>query len=365
MMLETQEEENSCTYVFLKLLAKYRCDLKHFQIACNLFDKIRLLNEQENDYFKDQDEPIYQLLTSNEIAELGNAEIANHCIVNMAIRGIPSLVNAINNNDEKPEEYLNTHFFKPVQEMVNTYAANIVMLKNSKLVVNFHEYVNEHENWCSVSLACGFSQQLLDLISRMNANSRANNYPDLGVSIGISFDENVERVIAVQGRAEVFNIDAFSTAELLSHSTESDVPADIINHFNAHVSTGKDYFLNVSREQKVKDMLGTQTLQNTIYNYNGILISQKTFNKLNAEMSLHIIQLEIGEKNHIFHFISYEINGKTTELWVREGSSFRSKNDEYQQPASGSIYTYYELVQNPETLEIIRQKVNRQRQQMS
>lgn len=266
MLLNTREEENSCSYTFLQLLAEYRRNLKYFRIASNLFGSTRLIDEEEAKALQEKDEAFYSLLSSNEVTEISNTSIANHCILNMALRGVTSLKNSVKASGKNPEEYLNSNFFKAIQQMVEHYDANVVMLKTTKLVVSFNEYVDRHEDWNAVGSACDLAQKLLDLSRQFNQHNSQQGLPDLGGSIGIAFEEGLNRPRDENANLELYNLDAFTTAELLSHSTESDVPPEVLEHFNAHITTGKEYFLNISREQKAKDLLGHQTMQNTVYN---------------------------------------------------------------------------------------------------
>ncbi|PCH62990.1 MAG: hypothetical protein COC19_01955 [SAR86 cluster bacterium] len=292
-------------------LARFRRDLKLQRFSHRIFNRIRILQSSEDLALSKQANTLYFLPTGDE-QELSQERIQRHCVLKADIRGSTTVIEDLLSRGLNPASYFSLRFFKPISDILENYGAIKVFHEGDALILSFLEFENSPQQWFCVSRACGLAREILRIVNLNNLYSKKMNLPLLELGIGICFSNKAPHYLYDDNRPIMIS-SAIGDADRISSCSWSlreqldprPFNVDVFKVDTATPATG------VATEK------GQRYLR---YNVNGVLIDTAAFEKLQQELSLQTLSLEIDQSSHQFFTAEFpDIHGNYNDLVIRVG----------------------------------------------
>ncbi|GJM11742.1 MAG: hypothetical protein DHS20C12_01450 [Pseudohongiella sp.] len=330
----------------LKLLgeiSRYRRELKYFRFAHRAFNRLTLLTSDEDLKLSKSAGTLYSMPTSSEIEE-NEEQICHHAIMKADVRGSTTVTDELLNKGLNPASYFSTRFFNPINKILETYGANKVFIEGDAIILSFLEYEQTPQQWFSVARACGYSKDMLKIVSSNNRYSSQMSLPLLELGVGICYAD-VGPAYLYDEEKPIMISSAIGDADRMSGCSWMLRAAIEKGLFNVDVL-------------RIADGEGEKGQQFVRYNVNGILLDDAAFKKLKSEISLQSICMKLNGKKYMFHVGQYpDSNGRKKDLIIREGKVGIWKDSQAHEDPDGNE-AYYEVVVNRKVNSLVLETVN-------
>lgn len=332
----------------LKLLvdiSRYRRHLKLFRFAHRAFNRLTLLTNEEDLKLSKSAGTLYLLPTSAEI-EADDERICHHAIMKADVRGSTLVTEELEKKGLNPASYFSMRFFNPINKILETYGASKVFIEGDAIILSFLEFEQTPQEWFSIARACGYSRDMLKIVSSNNRYSTQMDLPLLELGVGICYASTPPRYLYDEDKPIMIS-GAIGVADRLSSCSWVLREAIGKSLFNVRV-------LRIGEGEEGKGEKGQQFFR---YNVNGILIDTAAFAKLKDEISLKSVCMKLNGKKYLFHVGQYpDTHGRKKDLVIREGEVDLWKDGEVQEdPDSDEVY--YEVVVNRKVIPLVLETV--------
>lgn len=332
----------------LKLLldiSRYRQHLKLFRFAHRAFNRLTLLTNEEDLKLSKSAGTLYLLPTSSEI-EADDERICHHAIMKADVRGSTLVTEELEKKGLNPASYFSTRFYNPINKILETYGASKVFIEGDALILSFLEFEQTPQEWFSVARACGYSRDMLKIVSSNNRYSTQMDLPLLELGVGICYSGAPPRYLYDEDKPIMIS-GAIGEADRLSSCS-----------WVLREAIGKSLFnVRVLRIGDGEQGMGEKGQKFFRYNVNGILIDSAAFAKLKDEISLKSVCMKLNGKKYLFHVGQYpDSQGRKKDLVIREGEIDIWKDSEiHEDPDSDEVY--YEVVVNRKVIPLVLETV--------
>ena len=327
--------------LFLRFLgdySRYRTHLKYYRFAHRMFNRLSVITDPEKIQLAKAGGNLYQLLTSDEVKEIGvdeSPEIVHHTILKADVRGSTTVTAELTKQGLNPASYFSLRFFNPISERLAAYGAVKVFIEGDAVILGTYEYANAPDEWFSVSRACGIAKEMLDIVASKNAHSRQTGLPLLEIGIGICYSDD----------KPLFLFDEDHPIMISSAIGNADRMSSCSWRLRGNFEPG-DFHVGVfvmADDDKDKGEKGQALVR---YNVNGIVIDDAAFVKLEKEVHFKRLKANSGGVEETFYVGQYpDVQGKQRDLVVRQGRVGRLKGDVIEtDPDSDQIY--FEVLSN-------------------
>lgn len=333
----------------LKLLcdiSRYRQGLKYFRFAHRAFNRLALLSSEQDLKLSKSAGTLYLMPTSIEIED-DDERICHHAIMKADVRGSTTVTDELEIKGLNPASYFSMRFFNPINKILETYGATKVFIEGDAIILSFLEFEHTPQEWFSVARACGYSKDMLKIISSNNRYSNQMGLPLLELGVGICYADVAPRYLYDEDTAIMIS-GAIGDADRMSGCSWVLRKAIQQSLFNIEV-------LRLAEGEYGKGEKGQQTIQ---YNVNGILLDDAAFAKLREEITLKSVRMKLNGKQYLFHVGQYpDMNGRKKDLIIREGCVGIWKDSQvHENPDSDEVY--YEVVVNRKVTPLVLETAN-------
>lgn len=328
----------------LKLLidiSRYRQGLKYFRFAHRAFNRLTLLSSDQDLKLSKSAGTLYLMPTSSEIEE-DDERICHHVIMKADVRGSTTVTDELEKKGLNPASYFSMRFFNPINKILETYGANKVFIEGDAIILSFLEYEQTPQEWFSVTRACGYSKDMLKIVSSNNRYSNQMGLPLLELGVGICYSDIAPRYLYDEDRSIMISR-AIGDADRMSGCSWLLRETIQMSLFNVEV-------LRIADGEFGKGEKGQKYMR---YNVNGILLDEAAFAKLKDEISLKSVSMKLNGKQYLFHVGQYpDTNGHKKDLIIREGEIGVWENSQiHEDPDSDEVY--YEVVVNRKVIPLV------------
>lgn len=329
---------------FLKLLhnvGKYRRDLKLFRFAHRAFNRISILNDEDDIRLSRSAGTLYQLPIHSEVEE-ADAKICHHTILKADVRGSTTVTDELVKKGLNPASYFGMRFFNPINKILETYDANKVFIEGDAIILSFLEHEHEPEQWFSVARACGYAKDMLIITGANNRYSNQMGLPLLELGVGICYSNESPRFLYDEDHPIMIS-SAIGLADRLSGCSWNLRAAIKKSLFNVDV-------LQIAEGESSKGEKGQHYAR---YNVNGINIDDLAFEKLKSEVAFKRLKMKLNGEEYTFFVGKYpDMKGRKKDLIIRQGHVGTWANNEILAHRNTGE-SYYEVVVNRKVIPAI------------
>ncbi|MEX0618237.1 MAG: hypothetical protein WDZ76_13745 [Pseudohongiellaceae bacterium] len=324
-------------------LSRYRNHLKLYRIAHRIFNRISLLEKEEELTLSKEAGTLYYLPASNEIEETGE-RICHHTILKADVRGSTVITDELVSKSLNPASYFSLRFFDPINKVLDTYGARKVFIEGDAIILSFLEYEHSPEQWFSVSRACGLARELLGIVSVNNRYSVQKGLPTMELGVGICYSPDSPHYLYDEKKPVMIS-PAIGMADRLSSCSWNLRQIVSSSLFNVEV-------LKIADGDHSDGEKGQHYIR---YNVNGVLLDSAAFDKLQKEIALKRVRLKLNGTDCIFYLGKYpDANGKNKDIAVREGTVGMWKDLRVEE----NLYSdekFYEVIVNRKILSLLQE----------
>jgi hypothetical protein len=331
---DTNTHSLEYTFNIIQDISHFRSQLKYYRFAHRAFNRINLLKTDNDLALSKQAGTLYTLLTASE-KEDHEDRIVHHSVIKADVRGSTTVTQELQNRNLNPASYFSLRFFEPINKLLPLYGANKVFIEGDALILSFLEYEKIPQQWFSVARACGLAKAILNIVSSNNLYSEQMELPNLELGIGLCYEGSAPHYLYDEDKPITIS-SAIGKADRLSSCTWKLRETLNPKPFNVEV-------YNLDEGEQGHGEKGQTKIR---YNVNGVLLDNEGFEKLQQEVALTKLVLNINEKNVTLHIGRYpDLRGKLHDLVIREGNVGLWKNDMPMEDHS-SDERFYEVVTN-------------------
>ncbi len=333
---EVRKAVRQHSYETILAIVRFRRDLRHYRFAHRVFNRMQILHRAEDIRLSHQAGTLYQLLLAGEVED-SEERIAHHVVLKADIRDSTGLTERLVQQGLNPASHFSLRFFDPINSVAENFGGTKLFIEGDAVIFSFLEYESSPQQWFAVARACGMAKAMLDIIEASNRYSRQAGLPLLEVGIGICYRDTSPRYLFDGDRpimisSAIAGADRRSSCAWQLRDAFGDWP------FHVEVATFSD---NGDKKRSLH------------FNVNGISLETAAFDKLQKEVGLERLEIEIaGRLVRLYRGEYPDTHGRTKTLYIREGLTGYWDGQHYRWGGVGDM-PYYEVIADPALIGMI------------
>jgi hypothetical protein len=297
---------------FLRDLMRYHRDLRRMEATILGMDSVNLIASDKLRELSAINRTLYEFLLAEE-QKPAEDKVIHHIIIKADIRDSTTLTRTLFERGLNPASYFSLNFYEPVNKLLPKYDAGKVFIEGDAVILALFEREGEAE--LQVARACVLAKEMIEIVRAYNEQSQKAGLPTLELGIGISYQDSAPMYL-MDGESRIMISKALNESDRLSSCSKS------ARHFLAAAES----LFNVYALETVEeaDTAGSPEEFLVRYNVGGIHISEAAFQKLQQEISLQPLVLEVpplwpGEEFRLFSGLVPVGAGSFHRVVVRQG----------------------------------------------
>ncbi|MDQ6961464.1 MAG: hypothetical protein Q9M28_02885 [Mariprofundaceae bacterium] len=339
---------------FMRDFLKYRRDLKYYFLTMHVLQNIRILLNKEQIQLSKSNASLYEVVSKKE-QNNDDRPIKRHVILKADVRGSVGITTELSKRKLNPATHFSRAFFNPINDLLERYGAQKVFIEGDAVILSVFEYADLSQHWFAASRASGLARQILGVVDKQNDFCRKHQLPELELGIGIDFLQNSPTFL-FDGDHRITISSAIGRADRLSSCSK--VVRPVLEKF-PHVHHVENFAL--SQDKGTTDHKGEANMR---YNVNGIELSPEAFAKLQQEINLKGIRIQVPTSKFpsVFYIGRYpDVKGYMHTLVIRK-SEVRvwdsTKSDGVGAIVKGEFF--YEVVADRKRLKLVNRMLKTQ-----
>ncbi len=330
---------------FLRDFMRYHRDLRRLEALNSAMDSISLISSDKLQSLSSVNHTLYEFLLSEE-QKPAEDRVARHIVLKADIRDSTTLTRTLLDRGLNPASHFSLNFYDPVNKLLPIYGAVKVFIEGDAIILAVFEH--EGEPGFGVARTCVLAKEILGVVRAYNEHSCRAGLPPLELGIGISYQDSPPLYL-MDGGTRIMISKALNQSDRLSSSSKlaRKMLGENSTLFNVYT------FQTVAHAQDGDDP--DEFLVR--YNLGGIHINQEAFRKLQQEISLRPMKLDLptiwkSETAVLFAGAVTLPSGGLHKLVVREARVPSIDPNDFALKA-WTDRRYYEVCTNPAIYELV------------
>jgi len=333
---------------FLKDFLTFRRDIANYELLQQAMGRIELQEDPKNIRLSQANRTLHEFFGTGETGAVAQT-VRNHVILKADIRGSTTMVAELRKRDLNPASHFSLNFFEPLNDVLATYGANKVFIEGDAVILSLMEHEEAVEHHYSVARMCGIAKRLLAMVQAQNATCRKEGLPELELGIGIVYSEDPPTFL-YDGSNEIMISSAIGKADRLSSCSwmlrKERATLDAM-------ATNVDIY-EIPEGDPLRGEKGEVHLR---YNLNGIELDEDGFFKLQTELTMQEIELQLpGDDTPVSFYVGRypDLKGALHTVVVRQGR-MRLLDKTHPRFGAPTADVFYEVVTNEDVLQLVTQ----------
>lgn len=326
-------------------LSRYRLHLKYYRFAHRIFNRISVLQSQEDIELSLHGNQLYRLFGESEVED-AESKIIHHTIIKADVRGSTTVTSKLVNRGLNPASYFSQRFFDPINALLETYGAGKVFIEGDAVILSLMEHEDKPQQWYAISRACGLAREMIQVVASNNAFSERTGLPYLEIGIGICYSDEAPLFLFDDGKPIMIS-SAIGDADRMSSCSWKMREKHQASVFNVEVC-------KIAEGEQDKGEKGQEEVR---YNVNGILLDEQAVNKLKSEIMLQKVTVKIAGEEVVFIAGQFpDVQGKNRNLVIRQAKLGFWKNNKVVRNNESEEY-FYEVVTHRKVLTHVSERL--------
>jgi hypothetical protein len=268
---------------FLGDFLRYHRDMRRLETLNSALDSINLIGNPSLRELSAVNGTLYDFLLPEE-QKPAEERALGHVIIKADIRDSSRLTRSLMESGLNPASYFSLNFYDPVNKLLPKYGATKVFIEGDAVILALHE--KEGELGLAVSRACVLAREMVEIVRGYNELVTKAGLPTLELGVGISYQES-SPLYLMDGEKRIMISDALNESDRLSSCNKRARKA------MEALSTP----FHVYAFQTVSDADAGEATEDFVmaFNLGGIRLSPAAFEKLEKEISLEPLRMELPE----------------------------------------------------------------------
>ena len=333
---------------FLHDLMRYTRDARRLEAFNAIREKVNVISSDKLRELSRINSTLYEFLLPNE-QKPTDERVLRHVILKADVRDSTTLTRTLMDRGLNPASYFSLNFYDPVNKLLAKFGASKVFIEGDAVILALVE--REGEAPFCVSRICVLAREMIQIVRAYNVEAQKSGLPALDLGIGVSFQDQAPLYL-MDGSTRIMISSALNESDRLSGCSKGARKFDAL----------RQSLFNVFAFQTVEDdeTVGNPDEFLLRYNVRGICLSAASFAKLNSEISLEAIDMDLPglwgqETVRLYRGLVPVAEGAFHTIVVREGTiphldaaTFRVKRN--------SERRYYEVCTTQAVYEMLEQQ---------
>jgi hypothetical protein len=268
---------------FLADFLRYHRDMRRLEALNSALDSVNLIGNAKLRELSAVNGTLYDFLLSEE-QKPAEERTLGHVIIKADIRDSSRLTRSLMDSGLNPASYFSLNFYDPVNKLLAKYGASKVFIEGDAVILALHE--KEGEAGMAVSRACVLAREIVEIVRGYNELVTKSGLPPLELGVGIAYQE-ASPLYLMDGEKRIMISEALNESDRLSSCNK--------RARKAMEPLGSPF--HVYAFQTVSDADAGEAAEDFVmaFNLGGIRLSPAAFEKLRAEISLELLELNLPE----------------------------------------------------------------------
>jgi hypothetical protein len=268
---------------FLRDFLRYHRDMRRLEALNSALDSVNLIGNAKLRELSAVNGTLYEFMLQAEQKPVEERALG-HVIIKADVRDSSRLTRSLMDSGLNPASYFSLNFYDPVNKLLSKYGASKVFIEGDAVILSLHE--KEGEAGLAVSRACVLAREIVEIVRGYNELVTKSGLPPLELGVGISYQDS-SPLYLMDGEKRIMISEALNESDRLSSCNK--------RARKAIEPLGSPF--HVYAFQTVSDADAGEAPEDFVMSFNlgGIRLSAAAFAKLQHEISLEAVQLNLPE----------------------------------------------------------------------
>ncbi len=269
---------------FVGDFVRHHRDARLLAVFQSLLDRVNLAFDEKTRQLSRINNTLYEFLLAEE-QKPQDERVTGHVILKADVRDSTALTAELFARGLNPASHFGLNFYEPLNKLLAKYGAEKVFIEGDAVILAmFEKQGSGMGSGYPVARACGLAREMMEVVHSYNARADKASLPRLEIGIGICW-QNSAPMYLLDGENRIMISSAINLADRLSGCSKLARRA---------LNQNRSLF-NVYVFQTIPEDAAAGAMEEFLVRYNstGICLSEEAFQKLQEEISLKTLELEI------------------------------------------------------------------------
>jgi hypothetical protein len=247
---------------------------------------------------------LYEFLLPEEQQPTTEDKVLRHVVLKADVRDSTRLTRTLMEKGLNPASYFSLNFYDPVNKLLDKYGAQKVFLEGDAIILAILE--REGEPGLAVSRACVLAREMIEIVRGYNELMQRSGMPELELGVGITL-QNSAPLYLMDGERQIMISEALNESDRLSSCNK--------NARRAMESQAGPFHVYVFQTaDAATDPAANPEDSMVSYNLGGIRINEAAFRKLEQEISLVPLAVQLPFASAAPKVAEYRLSSATVPV---------------------------------------------------
>lgn len=267
---------------FIGDFSRHHRDARMLAVLQGLMERVNLAFDERTRQLSRINNTLYEFLLPDEQTPR-DEQVLGHVIIKADVRDSTALTADLLSRGLNPASHFSLNFYEPLNKLLPKYAAEKVFIEGDAVILAIFDKEGSAAGGYPVARACGLAREMMEVVNAYNARAEKANLPRLEIGIGICW-QNSAPLYLLDGETRIMISSAINLSDRLSGCSR----------LARRVLCQNESLFNIFIFQTISEEDAGGALEEFLVRYNtGVCLSEEAFQKLQQEISLAPLELEI------------------------------------------------------------------------
>jgi hypothetical protein len=289
---------------FLQDFSQYHRDLRRLETLNAALDSVNVVSTEKLRELSRMNGTLYEFLLPEEQQPTTEDKVLRHVVLKADVRDSTRLTRTLMEKGLNPASYFSLNFYDPVNKLLDKYGAQKVFLEGDAIILAILE--REGEPGLAVSRACVLAREMIEIVRGYNELMQRSGMPELELGVGITL-QNSAPLYLMDGERQIMISEALNESDRLSSCNK--------NARRAMESQAGPFHVYVFQTaDAATDPAANPEDSMVSYNLGGIRINEAAFRKLEQEISLVPLAVQLPFASAAPKVAEYRLSSATVPV---------------------------------------------------
>src|SRR5271166_3724485 len=289
---------------FLQDFSQYHRDLRRLETLNAALDSVNVVSTEKLLELSRMNGTLYEFLLPEEQQQTKEDKVLRHVVIKADVRDSTRLTRTLMEKGLNPASYFSLNFYDPVNKLLDKYGTQKVFLEGDAIILAILE--REGEPGLAVSRACVLAREMIEIVRGYNELMQRSGMPELELGVGITL-QNSAPLYLMDGERQIMISEALNESDRLSSCNKHArrVMESQAGPFHVYVFQAAD---------AAPDPAANPEDSVVSYNLGGIRINEAAFRKLEQEISLVPLAVQLPFASAAPKVAEYKLSSATVPV---------------------------------------------------
>jgi class 3 adenylate cyclase len=289
---------------FLHDFSQYHRDLRRLETLNAALDSVNVVSTDKLRELSRMNGTLYEFLLPEEQRQTTEDKVLRHVVLKADVRDSTRLTRTLMEKGLNPASYFSLNFYDPVNKLLDKYGAQKVFLEGDAIILAILE--REGEPGLAVSRACVLAREMIEIVRGYNELMQRSGMPELELGVGITLQHSAPLYL-MDGERQIMISEALNESDRLSSCNKHarKVMESQAGPFHVYVFQAAD---------AAPDPAANPEDSVVSYNLGGIRINEAAFRKLEQEISLVPLAVQLPFASAAPKVAEYQLSSGTVPV---------------------------------------------------